>query len=59
MAVKRGFEVYLVNPAGSSKLGEGLAWGLDIHTASAFVIGWWGVNSLKTHNHSQKEEQFS
>jgi len=40
MAVKRGFEVYLVNPAGSSKLGEGLAWGLDIHTASAFVIGW-------------------
>ena len=51
MAVKRGFEVFLVNSAGSSKLGEGLArgLGLDVHTASAFVIGWWGVNSLKTH----------
>ncbi|WP_223211933.1 transposase [Thermococcus henrietii] len=61
MALKRGFEVYLVNPAGSSKLGREFArgLGLDVHSASAFVIGWWGVNSLKTHEHSQKEEQFS
>ncbi|MFA4700868.1 transposase [Pyrococcus kukulkanii] len=60
MASKRGFDVYLVNPAGSSKLGRELArgLGLDVHTASAFVIGWWGVNSLKTHENSQKEEQF-
>ena len=60
MALKRGFEVYLVNPAGSSKLGRELArgLGLDVHSSSAFVIGWWGVNSLKTHKHSQKEEQF-
>ena len=59
MALKRGFDVYLVNPSGSSKLGKELAQGLglDIHTASAFVIGWWGVNSLKTHENSQKEEQ--
>ncbi|WP_245610473.1 hypothetical protein [Thermococcus celericrescens] len=59
MASKRGFDVYLVNPAGSSKLGRELAQGLglDVHTASAFVIGWWGVNSLKTHKHP-KEEQF-
>lgn len=50
MALKRGFEVYLVNPAGSSKLGRELAQGLglDVHFSSAFVIGWWGLNSLKS-----------
>ncbi|WP_246112274.1 transposase [Thermococcus aciditolerans] len=49
MALKRGFEVYLVNPAGSSKLGRELAQGLglDVHSASAFVIGWRGVNLLE------------
>jgi len=49
MALKRGFEVYLVNPAGSSKLGQELArgLGLDVHSASAFVIGWRGVNLLE------------
>ncbi|WP_240703235.1 transposase [Thermococcus indicus] len=57
MALKRGFNVYLVNPAGSSKLGREIAqWlGLDVHSASAFVVGWWGVISLKTHEHSRKK----
>lgn len=52
MALNRGFEVYLVNPTGSSKLGRELArgLGLDGHSSSAFVIGWWGLNSLKLTN---------
>ncbi|WP_240912535.1 hypothetical protein [Thermococcus sp. LS2] len=60
MALKRGFEVFLVNPTGSSKLGRELSRGLDldIHSSSAFVIGLLGLNYLKTHKHSQKEEQF-
>lgn len=57
MALKRGFEVYLVNPAGSSKLGRELArgLGLDVHSSSAFVIGWWGLDSLKLTNTPQKK----
>jgi len=57
MALKRGFKVYLVNPAGSSKWGRELArgLGLDFHSSSAFVIGWWGLNSLKLTNTPQKK----
>lgn len=46
IALKRGFEVFLVNPAGSSKLGKELSrrLGFDVHSSSAFVIGWWGLN---------------
>lgn len=51
-AKKELFEVYLVNFAGSSKLGRELAGnlGLDVHSSSAFVIGWWGLSSLKLTN---------
>jgi len=58
MALKRGFRVFLVNPSGSSKLGRELSrgLGLDVHSSSAFVIGLWGLNSLKTHEYSQKEK---
>ncbi|NJE09003.1 transposase [Thermococcus sp. M39] len=60
MALKRGFEVFLVNPSGSSKLGKELSvgLGLDVHSTSAFVIGWWGLNILKIHESSQNKEQF-
>ena len=57
IALKRGFEVFLVNPAGSSKLGKELSrrLGFDVHSSSAFVIGWWGLNYLKTHKIKNNE----
>lgn len=59
MALKRGFGVFFVNPAHSSKLGRELSrgFGLDTHSASAFVIGYWGLTHLKVHEGSQRNEQ--
>ncbi|WP_456328189.1 IS200/IS605 family accessory protein TnpB-related protein [Archaeoglobus sp.] len=48
MALKRGFKVYFVNPANTSKIAKRICktLGLDVHCSSAYVLAQKFINSL-------------
>ena len=55
MALKRGFRVYLVNPAYTSKNAKKIKdkLGLDVHTTSAYVICCKGLKLINNHDCSR------